>query len=164
MKIAVVGLGGMGGYFWKLALKYAGSPSTGFLYRAGEHLAAIRREGLLLKTVEGITRSWPTWRRTTVEAGVCDLVLFCVKEYDLEAAAWGSSRFCMRKRWFSRSERVDIAERLWSILPRGVVLSGCVYISPSSNAGVVRQVGGPASSSSVPTTDRPRRTAHWRHS
>ena len=147
MKIAVVGLGGMGGYFGgKLALKYAGSPEHRVVFIArGEHLAAIRREGLLLKTVEGdykVVADLST--DNPVEAGVCDLVLFCVKEYDLEAAAAGLVPLLHEKTVvLPVLNGVDIAERLRSILPRGVVLSGCVYISTFIEApGVVRQVGG----------------------
>jgi len=147
MKIAVVGLGGMGGYFGgKLALKYAGSPEHRVVFIArGEHLSAIRREGLLLKTVEGdykVVADLAT--DNPVEAGVCDLVLFCVKEYDLEAAAAGLVPLLHEKTVvLPVLNGVDIAERLRSILPRGVVLSGCVYISTFIEApGVVRQVGG----------------------
>jgi len=147
MKIAVVGLGGMGGYFGgKLALKYAGSPEHRVVFIArGEHLAAIRREGLLLKTVEGdykVVADLAT--DNPVEAGVCDLVLFCVKEYDLEAAAAGLVPLLHEKTVvLPVLNGVDIAERLRSILPRGVVLSGCVYISTFIEApGVVHQVGG----------------------
>ncbi len=147
MKIAVVGLGGMGGFFGGIvALKYAGSPEHRVVFIArGEHLAAIRREGLLLKTVQGDYRVVADLATDNpVEAGVCDLVLFCVKEYDLEAAAAGLVPLLHEKTVvLPVLNGVDIAERLRSILPRGVVLSGCVYISTFIEApGVVRQVGG----------------------
>ncbi|MBU0574928.1 MAG: 2-dehydropantoate 2-reductase, partial [Proteobacteria bacterium] len=108
-------------------------------------LAAIRREGLLLKTVEGdykVVADLAT--DNPVEAGVCDLVLFCVKEYDLEEAAAGLAPLLHEKTVvLPVLNGVDIAERLRSILSRGVVLSGCVYISTFIEApGVVRQVGG----------------------
>jgi 2-dehydropantoate 2-reductase len=147
MKIAVVGLGGVGGYFGgKLAGKYAGSPEhTVVFITRGAHLAAIRRAGLLLKTVEGIDRVMPGLATDRpVEAGSCDLILFCVKEYDLETAAAGLDPLLHANTIILPVlNGVDIAERLRSIVPRGVVLSGCVYISSFiESPGVVRQMGG----------------------
>ncbi|MBU2053602.1 MAG: 2-dehydropantoate 2-reductase [Proteobacteria bacterium] len=147
MKIAVVGIGGMGGYFGgKIALKYAGKQEHRVIFIArGEHLAAIRRDGLWLKTVEGEYRAVPDLATDSPgEAGACDLVLFCVKEYDLEAAAAGLFPLLHDKTVvLPVLNGVDIAERLRSLLPRGEVLSGCVYISTFIEApGVVRQVGG----------------------
>ncbi|MFH0883371.1 MAG: 2-dehydropantoate 2-reductase [bacterium] len=147
MKIAVVGLGGVGGYFGgKLAGKYAGSPEHRVVFIArGTHLAAIRREGLLLKTVEGIDRVMPDLATDRpVEAGSCDLILFCVKEYDLETAAAGLDPLLHAHTIILPVlNGVDIAERLRSIVPRGIVLSGCVYISSFiETPGVVHQMGG----------------------
>jgi 2-dehydropantoate 2-reductase len=147
MRVAVVGLGGVGGYFGgKLAGKYAGTPEhrVAFIAR-GAHLAAIRREGLLLRTVEGEYRVRPDIATASpAEAGSCDLVLFAVKEYDLEkAAAEIAPLLRADTTLLPVLNGVDIAERLRAIVPRGVVLSGLVYISAFVEApGVVRQVGG----------------------
>ncbi|MDP1993351.1 MAG: 2-dehydropantoate 2-reductase [Syntrophales bacterium] len=147
MKIAVVGLGGVGGYFGgKIAHKYAGSPGHRVIFVVrGAHLAAIRSDGLLLKTVDGDFRVKPDLATDNPsEAGRCDLVLFSVKEYDLEAAAAALVPLLHEKTVILPVlNGVDIAERLRSILPRGVVLSGCVYISAFIEApGIVRQAGG----------------------
>lgn len=147
MRVAVVGLGGVGGYFGgKLARKYAGSQEHAVVFIArGAHLAAIRREGLLVKTVEGEYRVAPDLAtEDPAEAGFCDLVLFCVKEYDLEAAAAGIAPLLRADTAIIPVlNGVDIAQRLRSIIPWGTVLSGCVYISSFIEApGVVRQVGG----------------------
>ncbi len=147
MEIAVVGIGGVGGYFGgKLALKYAGSPGHRVVFIArGEHLAAIRKEGLRLGTVEGDFRVQPDLATDDpAEAGACDLVLICVKEYHLEAAAASLAPLLHdRTLVLPLLNGVDISERLRAILSRGVVLSGCVYISTFLSApGVVRQVGG----------------------
>ena len=55
MKIAVMGLGGVGGYFGgKIARKYSGSPEHRVIFIArGPHLAAIRDKGLTVKAMEG---------------------------------------------------------------------------------------------------------------
>jgi 2-dehydropantoate 2-reductase len=147
VKIAVVGLGGVGGYFGgKIARKYAGSPEHRVVFVArGAHLAAIRSDGLLLKTVEGDFRVKPDLATDSPsEAGKCDLVLLCVKEYALEEAASMLVPLLHENTVvLPVLNGVDIAERLRSLLLRGVVLSGCVYISAFIEApGIVRQAGG----------------------
>ncbi|MHB8772241.1 MAG: ketopantoate reductase family protein [Syntrophales bacterium] len=147
MRVAVVGLGGVGGYFGgKLARAYAGTPrhSVAFIAR-GAHLAAIRQGGLLLKTVAGEERVTPdAATENPAEVGPCDLVLFAVKEYDLEAAAARLAPLLTAGTMLLPVlNGVDIAERLRAIVPAGDVLSGLVYISSFVEApGVVRQVGG----------------------
>jgi 2-dehydropantoate 2-reductase len=147
MRTAVIGIGGIGGYYGgKLAVKYAGSPEHEIVFVArGEHLQAIRRQGLQLMTVEGDLTAIPALATDDPrEAGPFDLVLFCVKSYGLEEAA---SR--IRDNLHAGSvvlpllNGVDIAERLRTILPKGRILGGCVYISARiEGPGVVRQVGG----------------------
>jgi len=147
MKIAVLGLGGVGGYFGgKIALKYAGSPSHRVIFLArGPHLAAVRDRGLTVRAVEGTFVARPDLAtESPAEAGCCDLILLCVKEYDLVAAATEIVPLLQENTVvIPLLNGVDIAERLRSLLPRGVVLSGCVYISSFiESPGVVRQVGG----------------------
>jgi 2-dehydropantoate 2-reductase len=137
----------VGGYFGgKVAGKYGGSPGHRVVFVArGAHLAAIRGDALLLKAVEGDFRVKPDLATDNPsEAGPCDLVLLSVKEYDLEAAAAAIVPLLHEKTVvLPVLNGVDIAERLRSMLPRGVVLSGCVYISAFVEApGIVRQVGG----------------------
>ncbi len=147
MRMTVMGLGGVGGYFGgMLARRYAGSREHRVVFIArGAHLDAIRRDGLCLRTVEGEYRVVPdlaTDRPT--EAGPCDLVLLCVKGYDLEATAAGIVPLLHDGTVvLPVLNGVDIAERLRLFLPRGIVLSGGVYISAFiESPGVVRQVGG----------------------
>jgi 2-dehydropantoate 2-reductase len=147
MKIAVMGLGGVGGYFGgMIARRYAGSPEHRVIFIArGAHLAAIREKGLAVKAVEGDFKAKPDLATEhPAEAGPCDLILLCVKEYALEAAAAAMVPLRHEKTAvLPVLNGVDIAERLRSNLPRGVVLSGCVYISTFIEApGGVHQVGG----------------------
>jgi len=147
MKIAVLGLGGVGGYFGgKIAQQYAGRPGYRVIFIArGAHLAAIREKGLTVKAVEGEFTARPDVATDSpATAGPCDLILFCVKGYDLEAAAAAIAPMLHEKTVvLPVLNGVDIAARLAALLPRGQVLSGCVYISSFVEApGVVRQVGG----------------------
>ena len=85
MRIAVMGTGGVGGYFGaRLAL--AGNDVT-FIAR-GAHLAALRDHGLRVESAAGplhLTRVQAT--ADPAEVAPADVVMFCVKLWDVEAAA-----------------------------------------------------------------------------
>lgn len=84
MRLAVMGSGGLGGYFGALLAK--GGADVGFIAR-GEHLEAMRRDGL---RIECGTDPFHLERvRATddpAEIGPVDLVMVCVKLWDSEAA------------------------------------------------------------------------------
>ncbi len=85
MKIAVMGSGGVGGYFGG-RLAQAGCDVT-FIAR-GAHLAAMREQGLTIESQSGdihVPRVKATDDPATI--GPVDLVLFCVKLADTESAA-----------------------------------------------------------------------------
>jgi 2-dehydropantoate 2-reductase len=85
VKIVVLGAGGVGGYFGG-RLAAAGSAVT-FVAR-GAHLAAMRRSGLRVKSLQGDTLIRDVRAVEAVsEAGPADLVLVSVKLWDTEAAA-----------------------------------------------------------------------------
>jgi len=88
MKIAVMGSGGVGGYFGaKLAA--AGGQVT-FIAR-GAHLAAIRQNGLRVRSPLGeLLIEQPSVTEDPRKIGSVDLVLFGVKPWDTEAAAEAS--------------------------------------------------------------------------
>ncbi len=147
MKAAVIGIGGIGGYYGgKLAAKYAGVGEHQIIFIArGEHLKAIQRQGLRLTTVEGDLTAAPALATDNPrDAGLFDMVLVCVKSYNLEEAArWIKDNLHNETVIIPLLNGVNIAERLKAILPKGRILSGCVYISARiESPGVVRQVGG----------------------
>ena len=85
MRIAVMGTGGVGGYFGaRLAL--AGNDVT-FVAR-GKHLEAIRRDGLRVAS-ESTPMHVRDAKATDEPAsiGPVDTVMFCVKLWDIESAA-----------------------------------------------------------------------------
>ena len=86
MKIAVVGAGGIGGFFGG-CLARAGEDVT-FIAR-GAHLEAIRARGLRVESASAgeftIRPAQATDRPG--EVGPVDLILFCVKSWDLDSAA-----------------------------------------------------------------------------
>src|ERR1700709_1082480 len=84
MRIAVVGAGGVGGGFGA-ALAKAGA-DVSFIAR-GAHLAAMKSQGLQVRSDRGDIHLLPT-RATdnAAEIGEVDIVLFCVKLWDVESA------------------------------------------------------------------------------
>ncbi|MCX5849642.1 MAG: 2-dehydropantoate 2-reductase [Deltaproteobacteria bacterium] len=147
MRIAIVGIGGVGGYFGgKLAREYENSNKHEIIFIArGEHLKAIKKKGLQLITREGDYTVRPKIATDNpVEAGVLDLVFFCTKSYSLEISAQEFSS-CINKNTIviPLLNGVNSAEILRAVLPRANVISGSVYIiSFIEKPGVVRQKNG----------------------
>lgn len=147
MKIAVVGIGGVGGYYGALlARHYSGNKDSEIVFIArGKHLEEIKASGLkLLSEKESFTVRPDTATDDPSGCGTFELVLFCVKSYDLEE----STKLLFphiddNTMIISLLNGVDNAERLQSILRKGKILNGCVYIGAHIlRPGVVRQVGG----------------------
>ena len=85
MKIAIMGTGGQGGLFGPL-LQNTGHNVT-FIAR-GRNLKALQEKGLTLKSkLFGDHTISVNATSETEEAGIVDLVLLCVKTYDLDEAA-----------------------------------------------------------------------------
>jgi 2-dehydropantoate 2-reductase len=129
-----------------LALKYAGSGEHEIIFFArGAHLAAIRKDGLKLVTVDGEYTAKPSLATDKpAEMGVMDLALFCTKSYGLEDAARAiAGNLREGSVVLPLLNGVDISDRLKSVLPKGTVLYGGVFVSSAiQGPGVVKQVAG----------------------
>jgi 2-dehydropantoate 2-reductase len=140
MKIAVMGSGGIGGYYGG-RLAAAGEDVT-FIAR-GDHLAAMQSTGLKLEGPHGNFHVHPcqaTDDPSTI--GVVDVVLFCVKLYDTEEAAElvkpivGPNTMVV-----SLMNGVDGPERIEAVVGKGRVLGGAAYISALiAEPGFVRYI------------------------
>jgi predicted dinucleotide-binding enzyme len=89
MKIAVMGTGGVGGYYGGL-LAQSGQDVTFVVRRKpdGAHLAAIREKGLQVKSVHGDFVVAPAQATDNpAEVGPVDLILFTTKTYHTDEAA-----------------------------------------------------------------------------
>jgi 2-dehydropantoate 2-reductase len=141
MRIAVVGAGGVGGGFGA-ALAKAGADVT-FIAR-GAHLAAMKRDGLKIQSPRGDTHLVPT-RATDnpSEIGVVDVVLFCVKLWDVESAGEAIKPLVgPNSAVIPLQNGIDAAERLLPILGLKAVMGGVAQISASIIApGVIQQIG-----------------------
>jgi 2-dehydropantoate 2-reductase len=136
----------VGGYFGgKLARRFADSSEHRIVFFArGNHLEAIRRDGLKIISTEGnfTAKPWLATDRSS-EAGPLDMILFCVKGYDLEEAT-RSIAGCLHDSTviLPLLNGVDISERIENLIPEGIVLRGCAYISSRIvSPGVVERRG-----------------------
>ena len=84
MKIAVYGAGGIGGYFGG---RLARAGADVHLVARGDHLDALRRDGLRVESVRGDFEVDLPATDDPADIGPCDHVLFTVKSFDTEAAA-----------------------------------------------------------------------------
>jgi len=139
MRIAIVGLGGVGGYIAAMFAK-SGLDVVGFA--RGEHLQAIQEDGI--SVIEDETQ-WSVFlnaEELNAVQGYFDVVFFCVKSYDLDDAyAKIANNIDEKSILLSFSNGVDNAQRLQA-LSNAVVLEGCVYIlSHIQKAGVIRKKG-----------------------
>jgi 2-dehydropantoate 2-reductase len=82
MRIAIIGSGGLGGYFGARLAR--GGADVTFLAR-GAHLAAMRAQGIAVEGPEAIRVNPVRATDNPAEIGVVDLVLFAVKLWDTEA-------------------------------------------------------------------------------
>jgi 2-dehydropantoate 2-reductase len=141
MRISVVGAGGVGGAFGA-ALAKAGADVT-FIAR-GAHLAAMKSQGLKVQGGRGETHLVPTQATDDpAEIGTVDIVLFCVKLWDVESAgAHIKPLLGPDTAVIPLQNGIDAAERLIPILGSNAVMGGVAQISASIIApGVIQQVG-----------------------
>ena len=147
MKIAIIGVGGVGGYFGgKLASHYANEKDVDITFIArGKHLEEIQNNGLKVITEQGTFIAKPDKAiDNPASCGVFDLIIFCVKSYDLEDSA-KLFKNCVNKQTVAITvlNGVNNAERLKCVLPDAQILNGCVYISAFvKEPGMVCQAGG----------------------
>lgn len=144
MRIAVMGTGGVGGYFGG-KLSQAGNDVT-FIAR-GAHLAAMRSNGLRVQSAGGdiVLRSVNATNDPSSLAPV-DVVMFCVKLWDVEAGAAQVAPLIARGGVVIPFQNgIDSHEILMRNLGAEHVLGGVAYIAASiATPGVIAHVGSMA--------------------
>ncbi len=138
MRIAVVGAGGVGGYFGAVLVR-AGHDVT-FIAR-GETLAALRVRPLLVRDVSGDLEVAVRATDRPEEVGPVDLVLLAVKAYDLDDAAQAARPMVgPDTAVLAIQNGVDHGERVAAILGPDVTLAGATFVVAHREApGVVRR-------------------------
>jgi 2-dehydropantoate 2-reductase len=142
VRIAIVGAGGIGGYYGGL-LARAGNEVA--LIARGAHLEAIRAAGLRIESVHGDFTVRPALATDDpVEVGPVDLLLFAVKTYDLEEAGRAAVPLVGPETVVLPLENgLDAPGLLGQLLGAEHVLPGATYVSAAIAApGVIRQVSG----------------------
>jgi 2-dehydropantoate 2-reductase len=149
--IWVYGVGGVGGYFGgKLAYSIERNHETDkrvFFIARGEHLDAIKQDGLILNTAEqdGV-RCIPYQATDKIEiVPDPDLCLLCVKSYDLDSTVRSLAGKVKDKTIvIPLLNGIDIHERVRTILKAGIVLPACAYVGTHiEKPGTVTQKGAP---------------------
>jgi 2-dehydropantoate 2-reductase len=139
MRIAIVGTGGVGGYFGGL-LARAGHEVT-FIAR-GRHLNAIRANGLKIQSVHGDFEVRPARATDSpAEVGAVDLTIFAVKTYDTDSAAQTMRPLIgPQTAILPLQNGVESAARLSRTFGSEAVLGGAAWIVSSiAEPGVIRQ-------------------------
>lgn len=148
-KICVYGTGGIGGYFGgKIA--HAIDSSAGTKYKSyfiarGAHLEVIKRDGIKVITPEQTIIGKPNQATDDIkEIPDLDLILICVKSYDLDKVVKSiESKVKDKTIVIPLLNGADIYDRIRVNLNSGFVLPACVYISTHiEKPGVVQQDGG----------------------
>ncbi|HOJ76842.1 MAG TPA: 2-dehydropantoate 2-reductase [Bacillota bacterium] len=148
-RICIYGVGGVGGYFGgiiahQLDQRNDLNQEIYFIAR-GPHLEKIQKDGLTLKTNKlGTINCNPSAATNNIEElPALDLILLCVKGYDLEETiAQISKHVAANTVILPLLNGMDIYERIRKVLNVGVVLPGCTYVSAAIEApGFVAQTG-----------------------
>lgn len=137
MRIAIVGAGGVGGYYGAL---FARSRHEVAFIARGEHLQALRTKGLQVKSILGdFTVSPVRATATLAEIGPVDLIVVAVKTYHLDEAAQMLAPLLAPTTVVLPFENgVDAAERLGAVIGQEHLLGGATWISASIEApGVI---------------------------
>ncbi|MDV2994928.1 MAG: 2-dehydropantoate 2-reductase [Chroococcidiopsis sp. SAG 2025] len=140
MRVAIMGSGGVGGYYGGM-LARAGEDVT-FIAR-GAHLDAVRANGLMVKTTHVGEFTIPVKATDDPnEIGPVDLVLFCVKTYDTNTAAElirpliGSETVVL-----PLQNGVESPERIGRVVGEEHVIGGTTYVSSKiESPGIIKEI------------------------
>ncbi len=144
MKFAIMGAGGVGGYFGG-RLAAAGADVT-FIAR-GAHLAAIREHGLRIESANGDAHVQPAEATDDIAAiGPVDFVFFTVKLWDTESAGEAIRPLVgPETAVISFQNGVVAADTLAGILGAGQVMGGVAAIGATiAEPGLIRHTGSMA--------------------
>jgi 2-dehydropantoate 2-reductase len=133
MRIAIMGAGGVGGYYGGL-LAAAGQDVT-FIAR-GDHLQALREKGLQVKSVHGnFTVSPAKATDHAAEIGPVELVIVATKTYHTDEAAQAIKPLLgVNTVVISLQNGIDAAERIGSTVGMEHMLGGATWLSAALEA------------------------------
>jgi len=159
MRIAIMGSGGVGGYFGA-RLAQAGN-DVAFIAR-GRHLAAMRANGLAIRSVLGdMTIPRPAVTDDPAGLAPADIVLFAVKLWDTEGAAKAVLPLLATGGVVVPFQNgVESIERIGAIVGADRVMGGVAYIAATiGEPGVIAHTGTMARLRFGPIEPSQRKTA-----
>ena len=145
--ITVIGLGGVGGYFgFKLAQKNRHNDNIKITFVArGETYETIKKNGLTLLSAEHPNSVVTPHHliKELSEITETDLIIICVKEYDLEnVCAELKEKITDNTVLIPLMNGADMYDRIRKIINKGIVLSSCVYVaSHIKEKGIIEHRG-----------------------
>jgi 2-dehydropantoate 2-reductase len=144
MRTAIIGAGGVGGYF---GARLASAGNQVCFVARGRHLEAIRTDGLTVRSIAGDVHVRVPATNDPTEIGPVDYVLVTVKSYDTaEVAAFLPDLMADGASVVSLQNGVDNEEKLAAVVGADRVVGGAAYIFATiARPGVVEHTGGPAS-------------------
>lgn len=146
MNIAVVGIGGLGGYIGAKLCSLIGTQKKKYeiiFIARGKHAQAIKQNGLKIIEDDGEFTAIPTAVHTAEEAeGLFDLIIVCVKSYAITQALLPLKKNIRQDTVvMSFANGVNNAQTINSIVDAKVI-NGCAYIlSHIKSAGVIHKKG-----------------------
>jgi 2-dehydropantoate 2-reductase len=141
LRVAVLGAGAVGAYYGK-RLADGGAAVT--LIARGPHLDALRANGLTIVEPEGTTTTPLEATDDPAAVGPVDVVLFCVKSYDTDAAARALGPLLRDgTAVISLQNGIDNEERIAAAIGREHVVGGAAYILAAVREPGVVEAGGP---------------------
>ena len=144
MTIAILGIGGVGGYLGgKLTLSKKDEKIV-FISR-GKQLKKIQKDGLKLIDEDNEYIIKPDIATDNPkELGVFDLVLICIKSYDLnDALKLIKDNISDKTVLLPLLNGVEHDKEVKEVYPNAKVLNGCIYIlSNIKDTGVIKKYGG----------------------
>lgn len=141
MRFAIVGSGAVGGYF---GAKLANSGQDVTFIARGAHLAAMRRDGLRIRSAKlGDFTVHARAEEDTRAVGAVDVAIFAVKAYDNESAIplleplVGADTVVL-----TLQNGVDSVDEIAAVIGREHVLGGTTYVATALEApGLIVQTG-----------------------
>ncbi len=141
MRIAIMGTGGVGGYFGA-RLARAGQ-EVGFIAR-GRHLTAMRERGLTVKSANGdVHLPRPTVTDDPAALPPADIVIFAVKLWDTESAAEAVRPLLAQGGVIVPFQNgVESIERIGAVVGAERVMGGVAYIAATiAEPGTIAHTG-----------------------
>ncbi|MGL4993251.1 MAG: ketopantoate reductase family protein [Bacteroidales bacterium] len=146
IRIAIVGLGGVGGYLAAMLAKcYQNDPQIEiYAIARGATLERINKHGLTLESTKGnFTVKLDGVASDPSKLPAMDYIFYCTKSYDIKNAGKPLAGFMNEKSVIiPMMNGVEGTEELRTLYPKHVVMDGCVYVVAFiKEPGIIKETG-----------------------